>query len=202
MWREIVSACRALESPLTVAYLAPQATFTHQAARERFGESAAYHRLRGRSPTSSRTSSAAAPSIGVVPVENTTDGAVNVTLDRLVETELQICGELTLEIAQHLLSRARRPRRDQARAVAPPGARPVPRLAGREPARRAGRGDHVHRRRRRAGRHRRDGGRHRLRPGRPPLQRAGAARRASRTTDTTPRASWSSAASPRARAGS
>ena len=43
---------------------------------------------------------------GVVPVENSTDGAVNVTLDRLVHTELQICGELTLEVAQHLLSKA------------------------------------------------------------------------------------------------
>src|SRR5262245_26843920 len=43
IWREILSACRALEAPLTVAFLAPPATFTHQAARERFGDAVAYH---------------------------------------------------------------------------------------------------------------------------------------------------------------
>jgi chorismate mutase / prephenate dehydratase len=106
VWREIVSACRALESPLTVAYLAPQGTFTHQAARERFGESAAYHGSRTIADVFEDVERGRAQ-IGVVPVENSIDGAVNVTLDRLVETELQICGELTLEIAQHLLSRAR-----------------------------------------------------------------------------------------------
>jgi len=105
VWREILSACRVLEGPLTVAYLAPQGTFTHQAARERFGDAASYH--------ASRTIAEIFDDVergrvqfGVVPVENSTDGAVNVTLDRLVHTELQICGELTLEIAQHLLSRA------------------------------------------------------------------------------------------------
>jgi chorismate mutase/prephenate dehydratase len=94
-----------LEGPLTVAYLAPQGTFTHQAARERFGDAASYH--------ASRTIAEIFDDVergrvqfGVVPVENSTDGAVNVTLDRLVHTELQICGELTLEIAQHLLSKA------------------------------------------------------------------------------------------------
>jgi chorismate mutase/prephenate dehydratase len=105
VWREILSACRVLEGPLTVAYLAPQGTFTHQAAREHFGDAADYR--------PSRTIAAIFDDVergrvqfGVVPVENSTEGAVSVTLDRLVETDVQICGELTLEIAQHLLSRA------------------------------------------------------------------------------------------------
>ena len=105
VWREILSACRALESPLTVAYLAPQGTFTHQAARDRFGESVEYHGSRTIAEVFEDVERGRAH-FGVVPVENSTDGAVNVTLDRLVDTELQICGELTLEIAQYLLSRA------------------------------------------------------------------------------------------------
>jgi chorismate mutase/prephenate dehydratase len=105
IWREILSACRALESPLTVAFLAPQATFTHQAARERFGAAATYHPSRTIAEIFDDVERGRAQ-FGVVPVENSTDGAVNVTLDRLVDTDLQIGGELTLEIAQHLLSRA------------------------------------------------------------------------------------------------
>jgi chorismate mutase/prephenate dehydratase len=105
VWREILSACRALEAPLTVAYLAPPATFTHQAARERFGAAATYHPSRTIAEIFEDVERGRAQ-FGVVPVENSTDGAVNVTLDRLVDTDLTISGELTLEIAQHLLSRA------------------------------------------------------------------------------------------------
>jgi chorismate mutase / prephenate dehydratase len=105
VWREILSACRALEAPLVVAYLAPPATFTHQAARERFGEAAEYLASRTIAEIFDDVERGRAQ-FGVVPVENSTDGAVNVTLDRLVHTELSICGELTLEIAQQLLSRA------------------------------------------------------------------------------------------------
>jgi chorismate mutase/prephenate dehydratase len=105
VWREIVSACRALEAPITVAYLAPHGTFTHQAARERFGDAADYHASRTIAEIFDDVERGRAQ-FGVVPVENSTDGAVNVTLDRLVHTELLICGELTLDIAQHLLSRA------------------------------------------------------------------------------------------------
>jgi chorismate mutase / prephenate dehydratase len=105
IWREVVSACRALEAPLTVAYLAPQGTFTHQAARERFGDATAYHPSRTIAEIFDDVERDRAQ-FGVVPVENSTDGAVNVTLDRLVSTDVQICGELTLEVAQHLLSHA------------------------------------------------------------------------------------------------
>jgi chorismate mutase/prephenate dehydratase len=105
VWREILSACRVLEGPLTVAYLAPQGTFTHQAARERFGAAADYRPSRTIAETFDDVERGRVH-FGVVPVENSTDGAVNVTHDRLVNTDVQICGELTLEIAQHLLSRA------------------------------------------------------------------------------------------------
>ena len=105
VWREILSACRALEAPLTVAYLAPPGTFTHQAARERFGDAADYRPSRTIAATFDDVERGRVQ-FGVVPVENSTDGAVNVTHDRLVDTDVQICGELTLEIAQHLLSRA------------------------------------------------------------------------------------------------
>ena len=105
VWREILSACRALEAPVTVAYLAPPATFTHQAARERFGEAASYHPSRSIAEIFEDVERGRAQ-YGVVPVENSIEGAVNVTLDRLLESDLTICGELMLPIAQCLLSRA------------------------------------------------------------------------------------------------
>src|SRR6185436_8237437 len=105
VWREIVSACRALEEPLTVAFLAPVATFTHQAALQRFGESAVYRPARAMVDIFEEVERGRAE-YGVVPVENSTEGAVNVTLDRLANTDLLICGESYLDIAQQLLSRA------------------------------------------------------------------------------------------------
>jgi chorismate mutase/prephenate dehydratase len=78
VWREILSACRALEAPLVVAYLAPPATFTHQAARDRFGDAAEYHPSRTIAEIFDDVERGRAQ-FGVVPVENSTDGAVNVT---------------------------------------------------------------------------------------------------------------------------
>jgi len=105
VWREILSGCRALESPLTVAYLGPQATFTHQAALQQFGAAAGYRPARSIGEIFDDVERARAP-FGVVPVENSTEGAVNMTLDRLTVSDALICGELRLEITQHLLSRA------------------------------------------------------------------------------------------------
>ena len=105
IWREILSACCALEAPLTVAFLAPVATFTHQAALQRFGESATYRPSRSMVEIFDDVERGHAQ-YGVVPVENSTEGAVNVTLDRLVDSDAIICGESYLDIAQHLLSRA------------------------------------------------------------------------------------------------
>jgi chorismate mutase/prephenate dehydratase len=105
IWREIVSACLALEMPVTVAFLAPRATFTHQAALQRFGESAVYRPSRSNVEIFDDVERGLAQ-YGVVPVENSTEGAVNPVLDRLVDSDLIIVGECYLDIAQQLLSRA------------------------------------------------------------------------------------------------
>jgi chorismate mutase/prephenate dehydratase len=100
-----VSGCRALEEPLTIAYLGPPATFTHQAALRRFGSSVAYRPIRTIAEIFDEVERGRTQ-YGVVPVENTTEGAVNVTLDRLTDSSVMICGELALDIAQYLLSHA------------------------------------------------------------------------------------------------
>src|SRR5262245_5599205 len=105
VWTEILSGCRALEGPLVVAYLGPRATFTHQAALQRFGSGADYRPVRTIVDVFEEVERGSAH-YGVVPVENTTEGAVNVTLDRLAESSAMICGELALDIAQYLLSHA------------------------------------------------------------------------------------------------
>ncbi|PYM93281.1 MAG: hypothetical protein DME04_12075 [Candidatus Rokuibacteriota bacterium] len=105
IWREVLSASRALESPLTVAYLGPQATFTHQAALQRFGASVVYKPARSVGEVFDEVERRRAD-FGVVPVENSTEGAVNVTLDLLIDSNVIICGELRLNISQQLLSRA------------------------------------------------------------------------------------------------
>lgn len=108
IWREILSGCRAIERALTVAFLGPAATFTHQAALQRFGSAVDYRPARSIADVFEEVERRRAD-FGVVPVENTTEGAVNTTLDRLIESETLIGGELYLEIAQHLLSRAADP---------------------------------------------------------------------------------------------
>jgi len=103
IWREILSASRALESTLTVSYLGPQATFTHQAALRQFGSSVKLHPAKTIVDVFDDVERQRAH-YGVVPVENSTEGAVNVTLDRLIDSDAIICGELRLEITQNLLS--------------------------------------------------------------------------------------------------
>jgi len=105
IWREILSASLALEHPLPVAYLGPAATFTHQAAVRRFGSSAELMPVRTIADIFDEVERGRAE-YGVVPIENSTEGAVNVTLDRLIDTDVSIIGEVTLDITQNLLSRA------------------------------------------------------------------------------------------------
>src|SRR5262245_50549294 len=89
IWREIVSAALPLEKPLKVAFLGPAGTFTHQAAIQRFGSSAQLVPVQTIASTFDVLEHNQAE-YGVVPVENTIEGAVNVTLDRLPHTDLLI----------------------------------------------------------------------------------------------------------------
>ncbi len=107
VWGEILSACLALEAPLTVGYLGPRATFTHQAALQHFGASVGYVASRSIADVFDDVEHSRVD-YGVVPVENSTEGAVNITLDRLIDSDAVICGELYLPITQHLLSLAPR----------------------------------------------------------------------------------------------
>lgn len=105
LFTEIISACRALEEMLSVAFLGPRGTFSEEAARKQFGG-----RVRAM-PCNSidevfRQVEAQQVGYGVVPVENSTEGAVGRTLDLLVSSPVQICGEVLLPVHQCLMSKA------------------------------------------------------------------------------------------------
>jgi chorismate mutase/prephenate dehydratase len=102
IWREVMSACLALERRTRVAYFGPEGTFTHQAARERFGASVEYVCERTIPDVFSAVAAARAD-YGVVPVENSSEGTVNVTIDTLAETDLGIVAEMYLPIHLALL---------------------------------------------------------------------------------------------------
>ena len=99
---EIISACRNLETPNKVAFLGPWATFSHQAAIKIFGSSGFFIPTATVKEALQEIESGRAD-FAVVPVENSTEGSVNATLDILVETELKICGEISLKIEQSFL---------------------------------------------------------------------------------------------------
>ncbi len=103
VYREIISACLSLEKELRIAYLGPKATFTHQAALERFGFSALYIPTATIKDVFTEVESDRAD-YGVVPVENTIEGVVNYTLDMFLESDLRIVGEVVIPIQLHLLS--------------------------------------------------------------------------------------------------
>jgi chorismate mutase/prephenate dehydratase len=102
LFREIMSACLALEKPLAVAYLGPQGTFTQAAAIKQFGH-AAQTRPCASIDEVFREVEAGLADYGVAPVENSTGGAVGNTLDLLLITPLKICGEVDLRVHQFLL---------------------------------------------------------------------------------------------------
>ena len=103
--REVMSACLALEAPLNIACLGPEGTFTESAALKQFGQSVKLSLL-GSIDQVFREVEAGVCQYGVVPVENSIEGAVNHTLDMLLVSDLKLCGEVELRIHQHLLSRA------------------------------------------------------------------------------------------------
>jgi len=107
IYREILSASRSLEGPIKVAYFGPEATFTHMAAREKFGSSTVFVPLPTITDIFQEVSQHRA-NYGVVPIENSTEGVVGHTLDLLVESDVRICAEVSLEVHHCLLSRSGR----------------------------------------------------------------------------------------------
>jgi len=103
LFREIMSACLALEKPLEIGYLGPEGTFTQAAALKHFGHSVRTQPF-GAIGDIFREVEAGACDYGVVPVENSTEGVVNHTLDMFMRSPLLIAGEVTLRIHHHLLS--------------------------------------------------------------------------------------------------
>lgn len=107
LFREIISACLALEQPLRIAYLGPEGTFTQTAALKHFGHSVTTVADSGIDQVFRDVQSGACH-FGVVPVENSIEGVVNHTLDMLINSNLKICGEVELKIHQYLMSNAER----------------------------------------------------------------------------------------------
>lgn len=102
LFREIMSACLALERPIKVAYLGPEGTFTQQAALKHFGKSAICLPLATIDEVF-REVEAGSADYGVVPIENSTEGVISNTLDSFMTSDLKISGEVVLRIHQHLL---------------------------------------------------------------------------------------------------
>ncbi|NEX60619.1 prephenate dehydratase [Noviherbaspirillum galbum] len=105
IFREIMSCCRALERRVIVAYLGPAGTFSEQAVYKQFG-----HAVEGL-PCASidevfRATEAGTADFGVVPVENSSEGAINRTLDLLLQTTLSISGTLSIPIHHSLMSKS------------------------------------------------------------------------------------------------
>ena len=102
VWREIMSACLALESPVRVAYLGPAGTFSEQATLQFFGASIE-HVPCATIDEVFRATAAGSASYGVIPVENSTEGMVSRSLDLLLHSPLHIVGELSLMVKHNLL---------------------------------------------------------------------------------------------------
>ncbi|HUQ28325.1 MAG TPA: prephenate dehydratase [Usitatibacter sp.] len=106
LFREIMSACLALERPITVAYLGPRGTFSERAAVKHFGLAADAVA----SPSIDevfRAVESGAADFGVIPVENSTEGAVGRSLDLMPQTPARVCGEVVVRIHHHLMAKTR-----------------------------------------------------------------------------------------------
>ena len=107
LFREVMSACLAQQEPLKIAYLGPEGTFSQQAVHKHFGHSAHGIPLAGLEEVFEAVASGDAD-FGVVPVENSGQGTIQMTLDLFLTSPLRICGEVELRINQFLLSRSGR----------------------------------------------------------------------------------------------
>ena len=105
VYREVISSSISLEKKLLIAYLGPEATYTHQAAIQNFGVSLSYQAVKTISDVFSEVEAGSAD-YGVIPIENSTEGAVFHSMDMLVESDLQICSQVYLPIEHCLVSRS------------------------------------------------------------------------------------------------
>ena len=105
IYREIMSAAIALEKPLLIAYLGPEATNTHAAAMKKFGASVDYHAMATIADIFTAVEKGEADH-AVIPIENSTEGSVRETLDSFVESDLKIVGQIYLEITHALISQS------------------------------------------------------------------------------------------------
>ncbi|MBS0335347.1 MAG: prephenate dehydratase [Proteobacteria bacterium] len=105
IFREVISACRGMEQDIRVAYLGPQGTFSEQAVQRHFGRAVEAVPLPSIDEVF-RRAEAGDSEFAVVPVENSTEGAVGRTHDLLVSTPLKICAEIALRIHQNLMAKA------------------------------------------------------------------------------------------------
>ncbi len=105
VFREIMSACLAQQEPLKIGYLGPEGTFSQQAVLKHFGRSAHGLPLASIEEVFQEVESGDAD-FGVVPVENSGQGTIQITLDMFLTSNLKICGEVELRVHQFLLSRS------------------------------------------------------------------------------------------------
>jgi len=104
IYREIMSASLALGKPLKIAYLGPEATFTHLAALKRFGSQVEYIACNSIPDVFLEVEKGTAD-YGVVPIENSIEGAVSHTLDMFVDSDLKICAQIILDVSHNLLAK-------------------------------------------------------------------------------------------------
>lgn len=105
IFREVMSACLALEQPLKIAYFGPAGTFTESAAKKHFGSAPTFTPFLTIDDVF-RAVESGQVDYGVVPIENSTEGSVGRTLDQMLTSPLMICGEVNLRIHQNLMTRA------------------------------------------------------------------------------------------------
>lgn len=107
IYREIMSSALALEKPLIIAFLGPEATYSHMASVRKFGASVRYEPMPSIADVFTDVAKGRAD-YGVVPIENSTEGAVTHTYDMFVDSELKICAQILLPIRHNLMAVCRR----------------------------------------------------------------------------------------------